>query len=234
PILRRDALVNCRQDGVTPMVSVERRPQFCLALAACATALSGSAQGVQRAGVQGVERGKPMHRRRLKRQKLLEQQGICPVCRKPLPESYAVLDRIEAMAGYTAENTQLIHQECDTAVQRLRRTLKRSVVVVRLVTAHERIPAAARRARYSFLGHFDVPPALPHFAFLIRSFVEAKGRLEPAFERLASQTVRDDPFYYDLSTRLLPLQELRVRLESNHVIALLARNKRLQLLFPPS
>src|SRR5690606_7598072 len=42
------------------------------------------------------------------------------------------------------------------------------------------------------------------------------------------------PFYYDLPTRLLPLKELRVRLESNHVIALLARNKRLQLLFPPS
>jgi hypothetical protein len=35
-------------------------------------------------------------------------------------DSYAVLDRIEAMAGYTAENTRLIHPECDTAVQRSR------------------------------------------------------------------------------------------------------------------
>jgi len=67
------------------------------------------------------ERGKPMHRRKLKRQKLREQEGLCAVCNGPLPESYAVLDRLEAMGGYTAANTRLIHQQCDTAVQRSRR-----------------------------------------------------------------------------------------------------------------
>ena len=60
------------------------------------------------------ERGKPMHRRRLKILKRLEQSGKCPICRKPLPERYAVLDRFNAMLGYTAKNTRLIHQECDT------------------------------------------------------------------------------------------------------------------------
>lgn len=63
------------------------------------------------------ERDKPMVRRQLKTLKRRQQEGICPICRKPLPEKYCVLDRLEAVAGYTAENTRLICQECDIATQ---------------------------------------------------------------------------------------------------------------------
>ncbi len=63
------------------------------------------------------ERSKPMVRRKLKAQKRKEQAGICPLCSKPLPEKYAVLDRISAIAGYTAENTRLIHDQCDRRIQ---------------------------------------------------------------------------------------------------------------------
>lgn len=66
------------------------------------------------------ERSKPMARRRLKQLKREEQKGICPICLKTLPEKYAVLDRFNAADGYTAGNTRLIHQECDTDVQRSR------------------------------------------------------------------------------------------------------------------
>jgi hypothetical protein len=67
------------------------------------------------------ERKKPMLRRKLKAQKRAQQAGVCPVCFKPLPEKYAVLDRITAAAGYTPENTRLIHAECDRQVQAERR-----------------------------------------------------------------------------------------------------------------
>jgi UTP:GlnB (protein PII) uridylyltransferase len=63
------------------------------------------------------ERGKPMQRKMLKARKMGEQNGICPLCNKALPEKYAVLDRLNGMAGYTPENTRLIHADCDTAVQ---------------------------------------------------------------------------------------------------------------------
>jgi DNA repair exonuclease SbcCD ATPase subunit len=66
------------------------------------------------------ERSKPMIRRKLKTLKRKEQGGVCPICSKPLPEKYNVLDRISAAAGYTAENTRLIHDECDRQVQRER------------------------------------------------------------------------------------------------------------------
>jgi UTP:GlnB (protein PII) uridylyltransferase len=66
------------------------------------------------------ERSKPMVRRRLKQIKHKEQNGSCAICHKPLPESYVVLDRFNAADGYTAENTRLIHQECDKDVQRAR------------------------------------------------------------------------------------------------------------------
>jgi UTP:GlnB (protein PII) uridylyltransferase len=67
------------------------------------------------------ERSKPMLRRRLKAQKRKEQGGLCAVCSKALPEKYAVLDRIVVAAGYTSENTRLIHEECDRSVQTGRR-----------------------------------------------------------------------------------------------------------------
>ena len=63
------------------------------------------------------ERDKPMVRRRLKTIKRREQGGICPLCKNTLPDKYCVLDRFVAAAGYTAENTRLICQDCDVKTQ---------------------------------------------------------------------------------------------------------------------
>ena len=59
------------------------------------------------------ERGKPMQRKLLKLKKMVEQKGLCAICLKPLPETHSVLDRLNAIGGYTMENTRLIHSECD-------------------------------------------------------------------------------------------------------------------------
>jgi len=67
------------------------------------------------------ERGKPMHRKRLKEIKRAEQDGLCPVCGEQLPEKYVVLDRFRAVDGYTPENTRLIHPYCDADIQKSRR-----------------------------------------------------------------------------------------------------------------
>jgi ribosomal protein L44E len=64
-----------------------------------------------------AERGKPMLRKVLKALKRGEQGGKCALCHCELPERNAVLDRLEAMKGYTAENTRLLCQDCDQAVQ---------------------------------------------------------------------------------------------------------------------
>jgi hypothetical protein len=66
------------------------------------------------------ERGKPVHRRRLKQLKRKEQEGLCTICGESLPEKNTVLDRYKAMEGYTEDNTRLIHQDCDTESQRSR------------------------------------------------------------------------------------------------------------------
>jgi hypothetical protein len=63
------------------------------------------------------ERGKPTKRNKLKVTKRLEQEGICPDCKNPLPEKYCVLDRRSASKGYTSENTDLICPTCDHARQ---------------------------------------------------------------------------------------------------------------------
>lgn len=63
------------------------------------------------------ERGTPMFRRKLKALKRAEQNGVCFLCRELLPERNAVLDRLEAMGGYTAGNTRLLCKECDDRVQ---------------------------------------------------------------------------------------------------------------------
>jgi hypothetical protein len=67
------------------------------------------------------ERSKPMQRRALKLRKMRDQNGRCPECGETLPTAGAVLDRLQAMAGYTAENTLLICQPCDTRIQGERR-----------------------------------------------------------------------------------------------------------------
>jgi len=63
------------------------------------------------------ERGKPMHRVALKRQKRVEQDNRCAICQEVLPDPGAVLDRLEAMKGYTKPNTRLLCPSCDTGVQ---------------------------------------------------------------------------------------------------------------------
>ena len=63
------------------------------------------------------ERSRPGDRRTLKAYKRGEQKGKCAVCETILPEKYAVLDRLEAMLGYTKENTRLICSACDIKVQ---------------------------------------------------------------------------------------------------------------------
>lgn len=66
------------------------------------------------------ERGKPSHRKLLKAKKHGLQQGECAVCFCKLPDKYAVLDRLEAIGGYTEANTRLICPECDTKIQKER------------------------------------------------------------------------------------------------------------------
>jgi len=58
------------------------------------------------------EKGHPMLRKQLKAQRFKEQKGICDYCHEALPEKYSELDRIEAINGYTFENTRLVHHEC--------------------------------------------------------------------------------------------------------------------------
>lgn len=67
------------------------------------------------------ERGKPMQRRMLKLRKFALQHGLCALCESSLPEKYAVLDRLEAIGGYTPENTRLLCRACDERVQSERR-----------------------------------------------------------------------------------------------------------------
>lgn len=67
------------------------------------------------------ERGKPAARKKLKALKREEQDNTCPLCGQDLPDTYCVLDRLNAADGYTEENTRLIHQKCDRIVQSDRR-----------------------------------------------------------------------------------------------------------------
>jgi len=63
------------------------------------------------------ERGKPMQRRILKVVKRVDQNGLCAACQQPLPTKDVVLDRLEAMSGYTKANTRLLCRPCDYRVQ---------------------------------------------------------------------------------------------------------------------
>jgi len=68
-------------------------------------------------GLAHEERGTPMHRRRIKILKTAEQHGRCVICDKPLPDRDTILDRLEAMRGYTLENTRVLCRKCDFAIQ---------------------------------------------------------------------------------------------------------------------
>ena len=68
------------------------------------------------------ERSSPAKRKSLKRRKLIGQEGKCALCREPLPPGAlgSVLDRLNAMDGYTDANTRLICKDCDLKTQRER------------------------------------------------------------------------------------------------------------------
>ena len=66
------------------------------------------------------ERGKPLHRIALKKRKRREQENLCLICKSMLPLDGAVLDRLEAMLGYTDINTRLLCSGCDLTIQRER------------------------------------------------------------------------------------------------------------------
>jgi hypothetical protein len=65
------------------------------------------------------ERGKPAQRKKLKLRMLRLQNGFCADCGEALPllARGAVLDRQNAMAGYTVENVKLICRKCDDKLQ---------------------------------------------------------------------------------------------------------------------
>ena len=64
-----------------------------------------------------LERSKPAVRKRLKAKKWAEQNGVCPICNRRLPKKNGELDRQDAFAGYTLENTRLIHHRCHKKAQ---------------------------------------------------------------------------------------------------------------------
>ena len=63
------------------------------------------------------EREKPAKRKRLKGQKRRQQGDRCQNCGLDLPQRGAVLDRLNAMKGYTLENTRLLCPRCDLELQ---------------------------------------------------------------------------------------------------------------------
>jgi hypothetical protein len=66
------------------------------------------------------ERNKPAHRTALKKLKRKEQGGLCALCNASLPNDGSVLDRLEAMGGYTVANTRVLCPACDRDVQKKR------------------------------------------------------------------------------------------------------------------
>ncbi len=70
--------------------------------------------------LQHDERGTPMERRALKAIQRSKQNELCSLCGEQLPKKGAVLDRLEAMKGYTEDNTRLLCPSCDKKVQEQR------------------------------------------------------------------------------------------------------------------
>lgn len=66
------------------------------------------------------ERSKPMTRRWIKAKLFVRQKGLCADCQGNLPEKYSVLDRHEAMKGYSEENCRVICSTCDRKTQKRR------------------------------------------------------------------------------------------------------------------
>ncbi len=71
--------------------------------------------------LQHDERGKPLQRKILKLKKMAAQKGKCFECGDELPERGAELDRLNAMDGYTEENTRLVCHACHRRMQEERK-----------------------------------------------------------------------------------------------------------------
>jgi len=73
------------------------------------------------------ERDTPARRTKLKLQKLVDQNGICAYAKCPTPhvkmtkEEEPELDRLDAIKGYTPENTVLMHHGCHRLSQKEKR-----------------------------------------------------------------------------------------------------------------
>ena len=61
-----------------------------------------------------------MQRKLLKLKLRVKQGNECAICGASLTERGPVLDRIEAMLGYTEGNTRLLCPSCDSSVQEQR------------------------------------------------------------------------------------------------------------------
>lgn len=68
------------------------------------------------------ERSKPAKRKSLKQKKLISQNGKCDRCGETLRPAGrdSVLDRLNAMDGYSEANTRLLCQSCDRETQSAR------------------------------------------------------------------------------------------------------------------
>jgi|SRR5665213_1308206 len=67
------------------------------------------------------ERGKPMHRRKIKTEKWKLQKEKCADCGRRLPFKDSELDRIKPMMGYTIKNVRVVHHNCHRKQQEKRR-----------------------------------------------------------------------------------------------------------------
>jgi hypothetical protein len=59
-----------------------------------------------------IERSTPAARNKLKTLMWSKQNGLCAICRGPMPQKNSELDRTEAFLGYIESNVRLVHHEC--------------------------------------------------------------------------------------------------------------------------
>jgi len=53
-------------------------------------------------------------------EQLESQRGICPICRSPLSERHAVLDRFDRIGTLRPTNVRALHVNCEALVMRRR------------------------------------------------------------------------------------------------------------------
>ncbi len=91
---------------------------------------------------------------KLKDQKWKEQGGMCADCGQPLPVTGAVLDRKDAMLGYIATNTRVIHADCDYKAQKEKGYAL--TAVVRAPISRLRVSDNPRMRWFATYSEFDI------------------------------------------------------------------------------